>query len=188
MGAGASSSLLTEKQVQKYVKETGFSPPELEFLFRRFRFLCKNSNTLGANDLSSNPNLAANPYVKRIFAVMPKDGYGQVTFDTFVKTAAIFRPGKPVVEKLKFIFDLFDYNLDDTLDVSELHQILSLVRPDMSVEEREALIKTTVSEIVQKGGDPTKDGQIHGRNFVSFAKNIPNIDEILTLDLASHLV
>eukprot|EP00960_Hanusia_phi_P061578 764883-Hanusia_phi.AAC.1 len=138
---------------------------------------------------------------------MPKDGYGQVTFDTFVKTAAIFRPGKPVVEKLKFIFDLFDYNLDDTLDVSELHQILSLVRPDMSVEEREALIKTTVvalcrfesisfltdmeiqvSEIVQKGGDPTKDGQIHGRNFVSFAKNIPNIDEILTLDLASHLV
>jgi len=77
----------------------------------------------------------------------------------------------------------------------------------MSVEEREALIKTTVvalcrfesisfltdmeiqvSEIVQKGGDPTKDGQIHGRNFVSFAKNIPNIDEILTLDLASHLV
>jgi len=129
MGAGASSSLLTEKQVQKYVKETGFSPPELEFLFRRFRFLCKNSNTLGANDLSSNPNLAANPYVKRIFAVMPKDGYGQVTFDTFVKTAAIFRPGKPVVEKLKFIFDLFDYNLDDTLDVSELHQILSLVIP-----------------------------------------------------------
>lgn len=127
MGAGASSKLLSEKQVQKYVKETGFSPPELEFLFRRFRFLCKKSNNLCAEDLSSNPNLAANPYVKRIFAIMSKNEFGEVTFDTFVRTAAIFRPGKPVVEKLAFIFDLFDYNLDDTLDISELHQIISLV-------------------------------------------------------------
>ncbi|EKX41528.1 hypothetical protein GUITHDRAFT_59800, partial [Guillardia theta CCMP2712] len=118
---------LSEKQVQKYVKETGFSPPELEFLFRRFRFLCKKSNNLCAEDLSSNPNLAANPYVKRIFAIMSKNEFGEVTFDTFVRTAAIFRPGKPVVEKLAFIFDLFDYNLDDTLDISELHQIISLV-------------------------------------------------------------
>ena len=47
MGGGASKpNVLTEKQIQKYVKETGFAPTELEFLFKRFRFLCKSGASL----------------------------------------------------------------------------------------------------------------------------------------------
>ena len=61
MGGGASkANVLTEKQIQKYVKDTGYAPSELEFLYKRFRFLCKRGVNLSRSDLQENPNLADN--------------------------------------------------------------------------------------------------------------------------------
>ena len=67
----------------------GFAPSELEFLFKRFRFLCKRGVNLSRADIQSNPNLANNQYVTRVFSVMPKNEVGDVTFDVFVRTAGI---------------------------------------------------------------------------------------------------
>jgi hypothetical protein len=41
--------------------------------------------------------------------------------------SAVFRPDKPIATKLQFIFNLFDYNMDDTLDPKELDEILAIV-------------------------------------------------------------
>ncbi len=40
---------------------------------------------------------------------------------------AVFRPEKPIATKLQFIFNLFDYNMDDTLDPEELNEMLAVV-------------------------------------------------------------
>ena len=40
---------------------------------------------------------------------------------------AVFRPEKPIAVKLQFIFNLFDYNMDDTLDPEELNEMLAVV-------------------------------------------------------------
>lgn len=135
MGAGTSKQGLTDKQIQKLVKETGFAPSELEFLNRRFRGLCKRGTTLSRADVMDNPHLKANPYVNRLYGVIQKDEFGEVTFDTFVHTAAVFRPGKDVNGKLQFIFNLFDYNMDDTLEAHELSDMIKTVRPDIGEEE-----------------------------------------------------
>lgn len=39
----------------------------------------------------------------------------------------MFRPEKPVATKLQFIFNLFDYNMDDTLDPEELAEMITIV-------------------------------------------------------------
>jgi hypothetical protein len=43
------------------------------------------------------------------------------------RLAAVFRPDKPIATKLQFIFNLFDYNMDDTLDPEELSEMISIV-------------------------------------------------------------
>ena len=40
---------------------------------------------------------------------------------------AVFRPEKPLATKLQFIFNLFDYDMDDTLDPKELSDMISFV-------------------------------------------------------------
>lgn len=135
MGAGASKPGLTDKHIQKLVKETGFAPSELEFLYRRFHSLCKRGSTLSKADINDNPHLKSNPYVNRLFGVIQKDEFGEVTFDVFVQTAAVFRPGRDLNGKLQFIFNLFDYNMDDTLEASELSDMIKAVRPDIGEEE-----------------------------------------------------
>ena len=45
--------------------------------------------------------------------------------------SAVFRPEKPIATKLQFIFNLFDYNMDDTLDPKELDEMLAIVRGNL---------------------------------------------------------
>lgn len=188
MGGGASkANVLTEKQIQKYVKETGYAPSELEFLFKRFRFLCKRGVNLSRSDLQANANLADNQYVKRVFGVMPKNEMGEVTFEVFVRTAAVFRPDKPLATKLQFIFNLFDYNMDDSLDPEELNEMISIVRPDVGDDERASLVEQTVKDILAKGGDTRQDGLIHSKSFIVYAQTLPGIEELLTLNLVDQL-
>lgn len=71
------------------LRPQGFAPSELEFLFKRFRFLCKRGDNLSRADIQANPNLANNQYVTRVFTVMPKNEMGDVTFDVFVRTAGM---------------------------------------------------------------------------------------------------
>jgi len=78
----------------------GFAPTELEFLYKRFRFLCKRGVNLSRSDLQSNPNLADNQYVRRVFGVMPKNEMGEVTFDVFVRTAGLIRTPSPCSPKV----------------------------------------------------------------------------------------
>mmetsp|Transcript_10222 Transcript_10222/g.20002 ORF Transcript_10222/g.20002 Transcript_10222/m.20002 type:complete len:194 (-) Transcript_10222:1079-1660(-) len=188
MGAGTSrAGGLSDKQIQKYVKETGFAPSELEFLHRRFKSLCKRGDTLSRADVGENEHLKSNPYVNRLYSVMPKNEFGEVNFETFVTTAAVFRPGKDINGKLQFIFNLFDYNMDDTLEAHELSDMIKTVRPDIGDDENEELVKKTMADILAKGGDLYKDGEVHGKSFIAYAKLLPGIDKLLTLNLADEL-
>ncbi|KAJ1493787.1 hypothetical protein T484DRAFT_1928555 [Baffinella frigidus] len=190
MGGAASTASnggLPEKHVQKLVKATGYSAAEVEFLHKRFKALCKRGQHLSQADITEDPNLQGNAYVRRLFNVMPKDELGCVRFETFVATAAKFRPEAPIDGKLSFIFNLFDYDMSDTLEPEELSDMVRLVKPELSESERAILVEQTVRDVLLKGGDMYKDGLIHEKSFVVYAKTLPDIDALVTLSLADHL-
>jgi len=191
MGAAGSTVAahggLTEKQVQKLVKETGYSPSELEFLYQRYSALCKRGPYLSQSDITEDPNLQGNGYVNRLFNVMPKDEYGCVRFETFALTAAKFKPEAPLDEKLSFIFNLFDYDMSDTLEPSELADMVRLVKPELTESERTALVEQTVKDVLLKGGDMYHDGLIHEKSFIAYARTLPDLETMVTLSLADQL-
>lgn len=49
------------------------------------------------------------------------------------------------------------------------------------------LVRKTMEDILAKGGDTHKDGQVHGKAFIAYAKLLPGIDRLLTLNLADEL-
>jgi len=53
--------------------------------------------------------------------------YERYDLTPFPYSSAVFRPEKPIATKLQFIFNLFDYNMDDTLDPEELAEMITIV-------------------------------------------------------------
>ena len=44
-----------------------------------------------------------------------------------------------------------------------------------------------VNDILAKGGDTKKDGQVHSKSFIVYAQTLPGIEELLTLNLVDQL-
>jgi Ca2+-binding EF-hand superfamily protein len=188
MGGGTSKQdTLSTKQIQNYVKQTGFAESEIEFLHLRFRTICSNHVSLSQKDLDRDLNLKSNPYILRVFKLMPKNGMGEVTFETFINTAMIFREGKDLKKKLSFIFNLFDFNMDNTLDVDELKSMVMALKPELSETDCDDLIKTTIEEILGSKGQSQRDRKIRTEDFVAYASKLPGIDKLLVLNLTDDL-
>jgi hypothetical protein len=49
------------------------------------------------------------------------------------------------------------------------------------------LVRKTMEDILAKGGDTHKDGEVHGKAFIAYAKLLPGIDKLLTINLADEL-
>ena len=66
---------------------------------------------------------------------------------------AVFRPEKPIAVKLQFIFNLFDYNMDDTLDPEELNEMLAETNP---LEDMIGELDTKLNDQKRKKADAKK--------------------------------
>jgi Ca2+-binding EF-hand superfamily protein len=187
MGGGGSKHGLSKSQIQKFVKETGFSESELQFLYLRFNGLCSNGKSLSKKDLERDTNLKSNPYISRVFNTMPKNGLGDVVFDNFVKTASIFREGQDLKKKLKFIFGLFDSNMDDTLDVDEIKLMITSFNPGISDGLRDEMVNETVRDVACYSRKSEQDGKIRSDDFVAYASQMPGIETLLVLNFAADV-
>jgi Ca2+-binding EF-hand superfamily protein len=187
MGGGASKQSLKKSQIQKFVKDTGFSESEIKFLYLRFQSLCSNGSCLSKKDIERDVNLKANPYILRVFNSMSKNGTGEVVFETFIKTASIFREGHELENKLEFIFGLFDHNMDNVLDADELKTMINSFHPGISREMCEEMVKKTVKDVACFSRKSETDGKIRKDDFVAYAEQLPGIDKLLVLNLASDV-
>ena len=68
-----------------------------------------------------------NRFLHAEYASAPASCLARGTAHRYCTCAAVFRPDKPIATKLQFIFNLFDYNMDDTLDPEELAEMISIV-------------------------------------------------------------
>mmetsp|Transcript_29895 Transcript_29895/g.69124 ORF Transcript_29895/g.69124 Transcript_29895/m.69124 type:complete len:198 (-) Transcript_29895:79-672(-) len=185
MGSAASAPGRDEKEIAKAARQTGFTLEEVRYLHKRFKGLCKsNPDKLSAQDLPDFGSQQANDFAHRIFNTFEKDAVDDVTFGAFVKGAATFRADTPVGVKLQYIFEMLDFNFDDELESKELMEVLRLVRPGLALAEYNALLTKIFEEVC-----PGQDTAVITRDeFVSYAKKIPGIENMLTIDVQKAVV
>eukprot|EP00002_Diphylleia_rotans_P039701 TRINITY_DN9271_c0_g1_i1.p1 TRINITY_DN9271_c0_g1~~TRINITY_DN9271_c0_g1_i1.p1 ORF type:complete len:178 (+),score=50.70 TRINITY_DN9271_c0_g1_i1:69-602(+) len=161
---GASSSDLSQREVEDLQKQTTFTADEIHRLYRRFQRLDKDgSSTLSADELLSIPELAMNPLAVCVISKLDRNKSDSITFKQFVLTLSIFNPKEDKMKKIRFAFDVYDDKGDGFIDQDELSLVLRLmVRNNLSEEQIKKIVETTIAE-----ADLDHDGKI---SFDEFTK------------------
>ena len=74
--------------------------------------------------------LANNPLVKRVIAVLDKNKDGSISFLEFVQGLNSLSAGSTNEEKLRFAFQIYDINNDGYISNGELFQVLKMMVGD----------------------------------------------------------
>lgn len=90
------SSMLQDEEIKLISEETGFSPPQIERLYSRFKSLDKSGicGSLSKEDFLRVPELAINPLCDRIVHMFFADcdeNHDRINFRQFMKVLATFR-------------------------------------------------------------------------------------------------
>ena len=96
---------------ESQLKALNFSEEELKKLYKNFNKIDKDkSGTLEPEEFFDIPELAQNPLVKRVIAVLDKNRDGNISFLEFVSGLSSLSAGATQEEKLRFAFQIYDIN------------------------------------------------------------------------------
>ena len=100
----------------------------MQKLYKNFSKLDKDkSGTLEPQEFFDIPELANNPLVKRVIAVLDKNKDGSISFLEFVQGLNSLSAGSSQEEKLRFAFQIYDINNDGFISNGELFHVLKMM-------------------------------------------------------------
>lgn len=139
---GASPSL-SAREIRNLTDSTSFSAEQIEILHRRFLHLTDGKTTMSRNSFDNVPDLDSNPIKSRIvnaffdgrnLGLRSKERVDEITFENFLTTLSFFQhvedthPKEDLefckIEKLKFLFRMYDTNGDGKITLEELREIV----------------------------------------------------------------
>ena len=101
---------------------------ELQKLYKNFSKLDKDkSGSLEPEEFFDIPELANNPLVKRVIAVLDKNKDGSISFLEFVQGLNSLSAGSSQQEKLRFAFQIYDINNDGYISNGELFTVIKMM-------------------------------------------------------------
>ena len=97
-------------------------------MYKNFQKLDKDkSGTLEPEEFFDIPELANNPLVKRVIAVLDKNKDGSISFLEFVQGLNSLSAGSTQEDKLLFAFQIYDINNDGFISNGELFTVLKMM-------------------------------------------------------------
>jgi len=97
-------------------------------LYKNFSKIDKDkSGTLEPQEFFDIPELANNPLVKRVIAVLDKNRDGEISFLEFVQGLNSLSAGASQEEKLRFAFAIYDIDGDGFISNGELFTVLKMM-------------------------------------------------------------
>ena len=118
--------------------------------------------------------LANNPLVKRVIAVLDKNKDGSISFLEFVQGLNSLSAGSTNEEKLRFAFQIYDINNDGYISNGELFQVLKMMVGDnLNDVQLQQLVDRTIIK-----ADTDKDGKISFDEFSEMVKDLDVIDKL----------
>ena len=77
--------------------------------------------------------------------------------------------------------------MDDVLDSDEIKTMISAFHPGISNEVCDEMVKKTIQEVACFSRKSQSDGKIRGDDFIAYAEQLPGIEKLLVLNLASDV-
>jgi serine/threonine-protein phosphatase 2B regulatory subunit len=168
------NQLVAKEEDQNY----SFTKQELKSLYRSFLNLDKDkSGNLEANEFLDMPQLMDNPIVKRVIAVFDQNKDGKISFYEFVLGLSVLADFSNKEEKIKFAFQIYDFNNDGFISNGDLFYTLKLLtgRNLSDVQIQQVVDRTMIK------ADKDCDGKVCYEEFVEFVQGM-KVDELLSMN------
>jgi len=149
--------------------ESHLSAKEIRKLYKRFSKLdTDKSGELEPEEFFDVPELAQNPLVKRVIAVLDKNKDGKISFAEFIQGLSSLSAAGGDEEKLKFAFKIYDINEDGYITNGELFTVLKMmVGNNLNDVQLQQLVDRTIIK-----ADKDFDGKISYEEFKSMVKDL----------------
>ena len=122
---------------------------------------------LNRNNLTHGLELAQNPLVKRVIAVLDKNKDGSISFLEFVQGLNSLSSSASQEEKLRFAFQIYDINNDGFISNGELFTVLKMmVGNNLNDVQLQQLVDRTIIK-----ADEDLDGKISFAEFVKVSSS-----------------
>ena len=157
-----------------------FSERELQKLYKNFSKIDRDkSGTLEPSEFFEIPELANNPLVKRVIAVLDRNKDGNISFLEFVQGLNSLSAGASQEDKLRFAFQIYDINNDGFISNGELFEVLKMmVGSNLNDTQLQQLVDRTIVK-----ADTDFDGKISFDEFKVMVRDL-DVVEKLTINYA----
>ena len=156
---GNDVSLISDKEVKRIAQ---FSENDIRQLFARFQQLDKDkSGSLDPQELLEVSNLKDNPLLARVFSVFDTDGNAQISFLEFLVGIGRLSSAAASEDKLKFLFEVYDFNNDGFVSNADLFNVMKIMVGDnISDVQLQQLVDRSI-----RNADKDGDGQLSFDEF-----------------------
>ena len=157
-----------------------FSERELQKLYKNFSKIDRDkSGTLEPSEFFEIPELANNPLVKRVIAVLDRNKDSNISFLEFVQGLNSLSAGASQEDKLRFAFQIYDINNDGFISNGELFEVLKMmVGSNLNDTQLQQLVDRTIVK-----ADTDFDGKISFDEFKVMVRDL-DVVEKLTINYA----
>ena len=137
------------------IAELHFSEHEILRLYRRFKSIhdAKDGKVAIRDVLGLKPELQDNPLTERVLSVFDKDRDGNVSFAEFVN--GLSRVDNDEESKVRFLFDVYDFDKDGFISNSDLFHVVKLMARDVPCRHLQQLVDRTLRDC-----DTDRDGKL----------------------------
>ena len=162
-------------QEQAQLRNLNFSERELQKLYKNFSKIDRDkSGTLEPSEFFEIPELANNPLVRRVIAVLDRNNDGNISFLEFVQGLNSLSAGASQEEKLRFAFQIYDINNDGFISNGELFQVLKMmVGNNLNDTQLQQLVDRTIIK-----ADTDFDGKISFQEFCVMVRDLDVVDKL----------
>lgn len=156
-----------------------FSKSELKILYKNFIDLDKDkSGLLEPHEFFDVPELNENPIVQRVISVFDKNNDGKISFYEFITGLSALADFSSKEDKIKFAFQIYDFNNDGFLSNGDLFNTLKLLCGDnlTDIQIQQAVDRTIIL------ADKDCDGKISFEEFADFVQDV-KVNELFSMNL-----
>src|SRR3990167_662851 len=156
-----------------------FTPQDISKLYKRFNKLdVDGSGQLELSELTTLPELALNPLVKRVVSVLDINKDGNISFMELITGLGTLSGSTNDIDKLKFAFKVYDVDEDNYISNGDLFTVLKMmVGTNLNDVQLQQLVDRTIIR-----ADKDFDGMLSFEEFCYTVKEL-GVGSKLTLTM-----
>ncbi|GAB9472178.1 hypothetical protein Gpo141_00009363 [Globisporangium polare] len=179
---------LSDKQVQQFAQSTHFTSEEVVALSVHYDLISSAARDDGLIDRSDFQTalgftVKESLYVDRIFQLFDANGDSCISFGEFLQSVSILSSKASTEEKLRFSFDILDFDRDNKLSRQELLSMLEACIQENAINIPKDCLDTIVAKTMEDV-DADKDGFISYDEYRALGDNNPQMLNHVTFNIS----